>query len=261
MLEEIINNKKSEFKALKKNTSYNEELFNIAEFSHNIFLERLKDVSKSGDNAIIAEIKRKSPSKGLLKKNLVPLLLSRIYQDSGAACVSVLTDEKYFNGSIQDLELVKQNISIPVLRKDFIIDEYQLLESKHHCADCILLIIACLTEDKFRNLLKTCSHLGLCALVEVHTIEEMELALKYNAKLIGINNRNLKTFEVDINTSKELAKIKTNDITLISESGLKDIGTLNSLKNVGIDAFLIGESLVTSPNPSRDLRELVKNVK
>ena len=103
MLEEIINNKKSEVKALKKNTSYNEELFNIAEFSHNIFLERLKDVSKSGDNAIIAEIKRKSPSKGLLKKNLDPLLLSRIYQDSGAACVSVLTDEKYFDGSIQDL--------------------------------------------------------------------------------------------------------------------------------------------------------------
>ena len=257
MLDAIIKNKELEVANLKATTDYNIDQFVNNKNNGNIFLSRLKGVSNNGHNAIIAEIKRQSPSKGVLDPKLNTNTLSRIYEDSGAACISVLTDKKYFGGSINDLSLVKSNVSIPVLRKDFIIDEYQLLESKYYGADCVLLIIACLSEKKFQSLLELCKVLNLCALVEVHTKEEMQIALQHNAYLIGINNRNLKTFKVNVDTSVQLAKLKNDNVTFVSESGLRDKKTIEDLKNKGIDAFLIGESLVTSSNPSNDLRVLV----
>ena len=255
MLDEIIKNKELEVANLKITTNFNME--QLIDNNDNAFLSRLKKVSQEGQNAIIAEIKRKSPSKGVLNAKLDTNILSKMYEDNGAACISVLTDEKYFGGSINDLSSVKSNVTIPVLRKDFIIDEYQLLESKYYGADCVLLIIACLSEQKFQSLLEMCKMLNLCALVEVHTLEEMKIALKHNAYLVGINNRNLKTFEVNLDTSIQLAKFKNDNVLFISESGLKDKKTIDDLKNKGIDAFLIGESLVTSSNPSNDLRVLV----
>ena len=261
MLENIIKNKIIEVENLKASTEYKlDDLIKMQSNNYN-FLSRLKNVSQDGSNPIIAEIKRKSPSKGNLDTKLDVKVLSKIYEDNGAACISVLTDEKFFGGNICDLQLVKESVSIPVLRKDFIIDEYQLLESKYYGADCVLLIVACLEEKKLQLLLQMCEELNLQALVEVHTLDEMHIALRNEAYLIGINNRNLKTFEVDINTTIQLSKLKNGNRILVSESGLKDRETLDKLKNSGVDAFLIGESLVTSQNPSKNLRELVGNVK
>ncbi|MEC8169803.1 MAG: indole-3-glycerol phosphate synthase TrpC, partial [Pseudomonadota bacterium] len=250
-----------EIENLKASTKYKlDDIIKTHSNNYN-FLSRLKNVSQDGSNPIIAEIKRKSPSKGNLDSELDVKALSKIYEDNGAACISVLTDEKFFGGNIRDLQLVKESVSIPVLRKDFIIDEYQLLESKYNGADCVLLIVACLEEKKLQLLLQMCEKLNLQALVEVHTLDEMHIALRNEAYLIGINNRNLKTFEVDINTTTQLSKLKNGNTILVSESGLKDRETLDKLKKCGVDAFLIGESLVTSQNPSKNLRELVGNVK
>ncbi len=261
MLENIIKNKIIEVENLKASTKYIlNDVIKMQGSSYD-FLSRLQNVSQDGSNSIIAEIKRKSPSKGNLDSKLDVKILSKAYQDNGAACISVLTDEKFFGGSIRDLQIVKESVSIPVLRKDFIIDEYQLLESKYHGADCVLLIVACLDENKLQLLLQMCKKLGLHALVEVHTIDEMHIALRNEAYLIGINNRNLKTFEVDIDTTIQLSKLKNDNIILVSESGLKDRETLDKLKKSGVDAFLIGESLVTSQNPPKHLRALVGNVR
>ncbi len=261
MLENIIKNKIIEVENLKASTKYILNDVIKMQGSNYDFLSRLQNVSQDGSNSIIAEIKRKSPSKGNLDSKLDVKILSKAYQDNGAACISVLTDEKFFGGSIRDLQIVKESVSIPVLRKDFIIDEYQLLESKYHGADCVLLIVACLDENKLKLLLQMCKKLGLHALVEVHTIDEMHIALRNEAYLIGINNRNLKTFEVDIDTTIQLSKLKNDNIILVSESGLKDRETLDKLKKSGVDAFLIGESLVTSQNPPKHLRALVGNVR
>jgi len=261
MLENIIKNKIIEVENLKASTKYILNDVIKMQGSNYDFLSRLQNVSQDGSNSIIAEIKRKSPSKGNLDSKLDVKILSKAYQDNGAACISVLTDEKFFGGSIRDLQIVKESVSIPVLRKDFIIDEYQLLESKYHGADCVLLIVACLDEKKLKLLLQMCKKLGLHALVEVHTIDEMHIALRNEAYLIGINNRNLKTFEVDIDTTIQLSKLKNDNIILVSESGLKDRETLDKLKKSGVDAFLIGESLVTSQNPPKHLRALVGNVR
>ncbi len=261
MLENIIKNKIIEVENLKASTKYIlNDVINMQGNNYD-FLSRLQNVSQDGSNSIIAEIKRKSPSKGNLDSKLDVKILSKAYQDNGAACISVLTDEKFFGGSIRDLQIVKESVSIPVLRKDFIIDEYQLLESKYYGADCVLLIVACLDENKLQLLLQMCKKLGLHALVEVHTIDEMHIALRNEAYLIGINNRNLKTFEVDIDTTIQLSKLKNDNIILVSESGLKDRETLDKLKKSGVDAFLIGESLVTSQNPPKHLRALVGNVR
>ena len=261
MLENIIKNKIIEVENLKSSTKYKLDNMIKTQSNNYNFLSRLKNVSQDGSNPIIAEIKRKSPSKGNLNSKLDVKVLSKIYEDNGAACISVLTDEKFFGGNIRDLQLVKESVSIPVLRKDFIIDEYQLLESKYYGADCVLLIVACLEEKKLQLLLQMCKKLNLQALVEVHTLDEMHTALRNEAYLIGINNRNLRTFEVDINTTTQLSKLKNGNIILVSESGLNDRETLDKLKKSGVDAFLIGESLVTSQNPSKNLRELVGNVK
>ena len=244
MLENIIKNKIIEVEILKSSTKY--ELDNMIKTQSNNynFLSRLKNVSQDGSNPIIAEIKRKSPSKGNLDSKLDVKVLSKIYEDNGAACISVLTDEKFFGGNIRDLQLVKENVSIPVLRKDFIIDEYQLLESKYHGADCVLLIVACLEEKKLRLLLQMCKKLNLQALVEVHTLDEMHTALRNEAYLIGINNRNLKTFEVDIKNSITLRQQFDKDNVFVSESGIKSKKDIEKLKENNISVFLIGESLM-----------------
>tara|TARA_B100000953_G_scaffold298825_1_gene296808 strand:- start:2396 stop:2953 length:558 start_codon:yes stop_codon:yes gene_type:complete len=184
--------------------------------------------------------------------------MAKLYEDAGAACISVLTDSKYFKGSLADLELAKSSTSIPILRKDFILDEAQIIESKNVGADCILLIVACLEEQKFSQLNNLSIELNLDVLVEVHNERELDIALNNGCKLIGINNRDLKTFEVTIQTTLDLIKkFYTKDIFFISESGIKNIDTIKFLRENNVNGFLIGEGLVTSEKPSEILKELV----
>lgn len=223
-------------------------------------LERrsLIDSILSREVAIIAEIKRKSPSGGDMGFGFGPTELASIYEESGAAGISVLTDEKYFGGKPEDLLDIKRETSLPVLRKDFIIDEYQIYEAKAFGADVILLIVAILTDYQIAKFLNIASELELEVLLESHTGSELEIAIKSGAKLLGINNRNLDTLKTDLNTSISLLQMIPDDRIVVSESGISTILDINRLLDSGADAFLIGESLLKSNNPRQKLAELIK---
>lgn len=256
MLKEIIENKKQEILELKSKQNIKIEV--NKNIKNRGFIDSLYKKYYTEKNVIIAEIKKHSPSKGYLNKNLDVAKMAKLYEDAGAACISVLTDSKYFKGSLADLELAKSSTSIPILRKDFILDEAQIIESKNVGADCILLIVACLEERKFSQLNNLSMELNLDVLVEVHNERELDIALNNGCKLIGINNRNLKTFEVTIQTTLDLIKkFHTDDIFFVSESGIKNIDTIKSLRENNVNGFLIGESLITSKNPNEILKELV----
>jgi len=258
MLQEIIKNKILEVDKLKDTQSITVNEVLSMKISNRGFIKALKSKIKNDKVAIIAEIKRCSPSKGYLNKNLNLNTITFDYENAGATCLSVLTDKEFFKGSLDDLRKVKELTNLPVLRKDFIIDEAQIIESKIAGADCILLIIAALSEEKFRKLMEVSKKLNLDVLVEVHDKVELEIALKNNCELIGINNRNLKTFEVSIQTSILLSKkIENKDVVIVSESGIKTKDDINLLKNNNINVFLVGESLITSENPSETLKNLV----
>ena len=216
----------------------------------------LKAVKRDGIN-IIAEFKRKSPSKGVIRADVEAASVARSYQAGGAVAISVLTEEDYFSGSIEDLRQVKAVVDLPVLRKDFLFDEYQVCESAAAGADAILLIVASL-DDKVLSGLRELAEdeLGLDALVEVHDEREMERAIAIGARLIGVNNRNLHTFEVSLETSLRLASNASPDVALISESGLRQAKDLAMLHAVGYRGFLIGESLMRAEDPEEALREL-----
>ncbi len=206
---------------------------------------------------IIAEFKRRSPSRGLIREQASISAIARDYESGGAAAISVLTEEDYFAGSLGDLRAARQAVSLPILRKDFIFEEYQVYESAAAGADALLLIVAALSDESLIKLRRlTEEDLGMDALVEVHERDEMKRALASGAKLIGINNRNLKTFEVTLETSAELARDLGKDVLLVSESGLHMRADLQRLKALGFDGFLIGESLMRSERPAEALREL-----
>ncbi len=258
MLDQIIKNKLLEVEILKGEQEHTINDVVKMNLPKNSFVESVRDKIKNGKNAIIAELKRCSPSKGYLDKKLDIKAMASLYEKSGAACISVLTDEKFFKGTKNDLMLAKNTCSLPILRKDFIIDESQVIESKVIGADCILLIIACLSRKKFKSLLDISKSLDLDVLVEVHDEEELDVALDFKCNMIGINNRNLKNFNVSIETSKVLRKkIMDNSIIVISESGIKDLKTIKNLNNSNIHAFLIGEGLITNDNPEFLLKKLV----
>lgn len=210
----------------------------------------------------IAEIKRFSPSKGALRPDLDPIDLANEYMKSGAAAISVLTEEYFFKGSLEDLRQVKKNNpSFPVLRKDFIVDEYQVYEAKLNNADIILLIAAVLEKNKLKDLSNLASELGMSVLFEVHDERECEEVLSLNPLILGVNNRNLKTFDVSLETSFRLIqkyKSNTNDknIIWVSESGISEREHVLNLATEGFKAFLVGESLLKSPSPAEKLKEL-----
>ena len=257
MLEEIIKNKEKEISALKLDQSLTINSLSKMNIPKRNFLQNIRDQIDNGKTAVIAEIKRHSPSKGYLRKNLDLKKISEQYENAGATCISVLTDEKYFKGSKKDLIEVKAYTSLPILRKDFIIDEVQIIESKYIGADCILLILAALSEEKFVALYNLSNELNLDVLVEVHDEKELNIALKNNCKLIGINNRDLRTFEVSIQTSINLSNLAGNrNVTLVSESGIETKEDIKKLKQSGIKAFLIGEKLITAKDPENELQEL-----
>lgn len=211
-------------------------------------------LQKDGIN-IIAEFKRRSPSKGMIREGANPIEVARAYQAGGAVAMSVLTEEDYFAGSLDDLRQVKSTVDLPVLRKDFVVDDYQIYESAAAGADAILLIVAALDDEALSRMRRLAEdELQIDALVEVHTSDEMKRAAACGAKLIGVNNRDLRTFEVSLETSLRLAREAPADAVLISESGLKSSEDLQRLHEAGYRGFLIGETLMRADDPAVALR-------
>ena len=207
--------------------------------------------------AIIAEIKKASPSKGLLQSDFHPALIAHQYEQGGAACLSVLTDKKYFQGSLHDLEAARAATSLPVLRKDFTIDRVQIFEAAAHGADAILLIAAILDTSELQHLREVATGLGLAALVEVHNHDELTKAIDSGAEIIGVNNRNLDTFELTLETSLRLSYLMPSGVTRVTESGIFTRVDMETLSAAGFHAFLIGESLMKATDPADALRTLL----
>ena len=206
--------------------------------------------------AVIAEIKRASPSKGLLRASFDPAAIARSYEKAGAACISVLTDREFFQGSPEDLIKAKAACALPALRKDFLIDPYQAFEARALGADCVLLIAACLEDGPMRELEKVAHALGMAVLVEVHDLGELERALALETPLIGINNRNLRTFETRLETTLELLPRIPAGRLVITESGILSTADVRRMRERGVDTFLVGEAFMRAGDPGKELRKL-----
>ena len=220
------------------------------------FLESLRASIESHRVAVIAEMKKASPSQGLIRENYNPSELAKQYLEAKAACLSVLTDEPFFKGSLEHISIVKETVDLPVLRKDFIVDEYQIHESQLKGADCILLIVAALSKNQLQEFSHLASELNLEVLVEVHDEEEVERALEINSNLIGINNRNLETFEVNLETTERLIKKIPEEILTVSESGIKSSEDIKKIMSSGVSAFLVGEVFMRAEDPGKELKNL-----
>jgi indole-3-glycerol phosphate synthase len=206
---------------------------------------------------VIAECKRRSPSRGVLRAHYDAAAIAREYESAGAAAVSVLTEPTFFDGSLDDLAAVRRAVSIPVLRKDFVVDRYQVLEARAAGADAILLIVAALSRDELRELHAAANGAGLDVLVEVHHERELGLAIDAGASIIGVNNRDLRTLEVDLSASERIVAKLPKGVIAVAESGLKTSADLRRLQERGYDAFLIGESLMATPRPGETLKRLL----
>lgn len=258
ILAKIINHKKNEIQEKMGKIS-------LAEFKSwavddppviRDFKSMLEHKIKQNTPGVIAEIKKASPSKGILRENFDPRELASEYQDAGAACLSVLTDKKFFMGSGAILDLARSACGLPVLRKDFIISPYQVYETRAMGADCFLLIVAALNDDELRSLHQLGKELDLDVLVEVHNQNEMERALEINADIIGINNRNLSSFEVSLDTTLNLIPMVPTETLLITESGIHTAKDVKKIQSAGVNTFLVGESLMTAKSPGKKLKEI-----
>jgi indole-3-glycerol phosphate synthase len=252
-LNKIIERKKEEITEAKTRISQSELRGRaLAVQKKRSFFQRLK---QPGIN-IIAEIKRASPSKGSIKRNLDPIQLAMAYEKGGAAALSVLTEKDFFKGSFEDLKLARNATSLPVLRKDFIISEYQIYESSIWKADAVLLIVRCLSKNQLSDLIALSSELKMDSLVEIHTENDLETASEAGAQLIGINNRNLQTFKTDLNIALRLVSLLKNFQTPVVASGIQNRDDIEKNLNFGLNNFLIGESLVKAPDPISFLLKL-----
>lgn len=255
ILDKIVETKKEEVAEAKKSTP----LAGLQDAISGFVPCRNFMAAISGDScAIIAEVKCASPSRGRLVENFDPLKIAATYEKNGAAAISVLTDEKYFLGNKKYLTQIKAEVKLPLLRKDFIIDPYQVYESRAMGADAVLLIVRTLGA-RLGEFIELARKLGLAALTEVHTAPELEIALAAGADIIGINNRNLDTFVTDINTCKELVRFIPAGIVTVAESGIRDRKDIENIIQSGIRAFLIGEALVTAADIGKKLKEFKGN--
>ena len=219
------------------------------------FEAALRSRVAAGQAAVIAEVKKASPSKGVLRENFVPADIATRYEAGGAACLSVLTDERFFQGSAAHLQQARGACSLPVLRKDFMVDEYQLAEARAIGADCILLIAACLDDAQLADLEACALALGMAVLVEVHDEAELERALRLRTPLLGINNRNLRSFEVSLDTTLQLLPWLPADRLAITESGILARADVTKMRAAGVQTFLVGEAFMRAPDPGRALAE------
>ena len=220
------------------------------------FAQAISQRARQAQAAVIAEVKKASPSKGLLREPFEPADIARSYEAGGAACLSVLTDRDFFQGSPAYLQAARAACGLPVLRKDFIVDPYQIWEARAMGADCILLIAACLDDAQMQDFEAQAMALGLSVLVEVHDEDELARALRLRTPLLGVNNRNLRSFEVDLGTSLRLHALCPPDRVLVAESGIATPQDVTRLRDAGIHAFLVGEAFMRAPEPGDALRQL-----
>ncbi|WP_438979264.1 indole-3-glycerol phosphate synthase TrpC [Polynucleobacter sp.] len=262
ILDKIVATKKIEVAADSKKISLAnqrdqaEENNRVALLKPRGFIQSIENKIAVGKAGVITEIKKASPSKGILRENFQPAEIAQSYEKNGAACLSVLTDKDYFQGANAYLQAARAACSIPVLRKDFTIDPYQVYEARAIGADAILLIVACLELNQMKEL-EACAHeLGLDVLVEVHNAPELEQALELNTPLLGINNRNLKTFEVTLQTTLSLLSMVPTGKTLVTESGIMNRTDVQLMRDHQINAFLVGEAFMRASDPGAALSEL-----
>lgn len=255
-LAQIVKCKQKEIKALKTQKPLailKKEVLALPRKRPGCFLEAIKNAKRT---AIIAEIKRKSPSKGILRRAFDPAAIARAYKKGGACALSVLTDRPFFGGCASDVIKAKRASRLAVLRKDFIIQEYQVWESRALGADAILLIAAILKKNQLKGFLAIAQSLGLDALIEIHSQKELKKVLPLKPRLVGINNRDLKTFKVDLHTTERLAPLLPKGIVSISESGIKTGREIGRLRRAGVRAVLVGEGLMAQENIKQALRKL-----
>ena len=254
MLDKIVAQKREEVEQKKKSatmTSLQERI------THQKPSLELAPALKSDHIKLIAEVKRASPSRGMLMPNFDPIKLAETYAEGGAAAISVLTESNYFMGSIEYLEAIKEVVQLPLLRKDFIFDPYQVYESRAYGADALLLIAAILSRNQLKELISLSHSLGLQCLIEVHNEDELGRATMSESEIIGINNRDLNTFAVDIDTTRRLRPLIPEGKIVVSESGIKSQQDIEKLGNWKVDAVLVGEALVTAPDIRAKMKELL----
>ena len=260
ILKKICEDKKLELEILKKKCSLNSlkklisDQINKRDFK-NVIIKSVEERK----NFIIGEIKKASPSAGEIIHNYEPIEIAKIYERAGVKALSVLTEKNYFKGEIDHLSYIKQNTNIPILRKDFIIDEYQIYESKVYQADVILLIVSILNDDELKRFLTIANELNLDCIIETHDENEIKRALKLDYPILGINNRNLKNLKTDLNNSVSLFTSISKDYTVIAESGIKTAEDINMYNDLGIFNFLIGESILRSKDYGTFIKKLLNN--
>ena len=260
ILKKICEDKKLELEILKKKCSLNSLKKLISDqINKRDFKNIVINSSLEKKNFIIGEIKKASPSAGEIIHNYEPIEIAKIYERAGVKALSVLTEKNYFKGEIDHLSYIKQNTNIPILRKDFIIDEYQIYESKVYQADVILLIVSILSDDQLKKFLEIANEINLDCIIETHDESEIKRALKLNYPILGINNRNLKNLTTDINNSASLFTSIGKDYTVIAESGIKSSDDIKMYNELGIFNFLIGESILRSKDYSSFIKKLLKH--
>jgi indole-3-glycerol phosphate synthase len=223
------------------------------------FIRSLREKNAQGLSAVIAEVKKASPSQGVIRENFNPIEIAESYSNAGAACLSVLTDVDFFQGHDDYLVAARKACALPVIRKDFIIDEYQIVEARALDADCILLIVAALDDKGLKHLYQVASDLGMDVLVEVHDQQELDRAMKLGLSLVGINNRNLRTFETSLSTTIDLLNQIPDDCTVVTESGIHTSADVKLMRDHNVNAFLVGEAFMRAEQPGDALHSLFFN--
>ena len=256
ILSKIINEKRKEVDAARAKMPE----ANLKELARKIYVKSAfkRNIGRPHHIDLIAELKKASPSKGIIRGDFNPLKIALTYQANGASAISVLTDERFFEGKLETLRELKGKITLPILRKDFIIDEYQIYESVYWGADAILLIANILTEEEISNFYKLAKSLGMDVMVEVHSEEDLEKAIKSGAAIIGINNRDLSTFKVDLSATQRLIRLIPPNKIKVSESGIKTYEDVMFLKSLGVDAVLIGEAFMIADDIAAKMREIMR---
>ncbi len=255
ILNEIVAHKKEELAGTKRRMPLSEIKARASDAEPTRGFEA--SLSTGNEIGLIAEVKKASPSRGLIREDFDPVAIATIYAKSGASCISVLTETAYFQGRLEYLDQIRKAVGIPLLRKDFIIDEYQIYEARAAGADAVLLIAACLERRQIQDLIDIADQVGIDVLAEAHTYRELDRALLAGASLVGINNRDLSTFTVSLQTTFDLLKDIPDGCTVVSESGIKTREDVISLQKAGVDAMLVGESLMRERDIGKKVKELL----